>query len=459
MRRHRGWIVGFFAAIAITVASLHSPGQMSVDSSIALYESVTGRAAGWGPTFFSSTIAWLGGSIIGSSLFIAMNSYLMYGALVCLLTAGAQKGEVPRWQQVVAVILALNPLFMLYAGILWKDVMLTTGAMVAASALLLIVSRSGVRRVIILLGAMLAISSFSLIRQQGILIAAPFGLVAAFLMAKTWRLTLPGRLVVFASSICLMVVASLTLSYLADRTVKPASASPIAVGFTTIRAYDIAGMIANAPQDDEVKWAQASPEVRAEIRKSYSTERIDTIWGNAAIRGYFNGMSPKDSAHIWRAGIKHHPWLYVKHRMLAMSALLGMDDIKGCVPAYWGVAGVPEYLAGLDLREKMDVRDKIFGRLTLSLFDTPVLRNWFYAALLAVSSVIVLLRARGDEKWVSLSVGLSGWLYLGSFLPTSIACDFRYLYPVAGIATVFSIYLLMNIRFFGSRHVAELKPH
>ncbi len=435
---------GVFAAIAVMLAAFHAPGQMSVDSVAALYEGVTGRAVGWGPTFFSAFLAWLGGSVVGSSVFIAINCYLTYGCFAVLLTNRRDR-VVPRWQVFVAFVLTLNPLFMFYVGIIWKDVMLTTFAMVAGTFMLLAANREGRTRYLLLAGAVLAIASLTLIRQQGFLVAMPFAVVAAWLVARTYRNALLGRAVVFF--VCLGLVAgfAMILEKLANHTVTPAAASPVSVGLTTIRAYDIAGMIAYAEPRDEVKWANAPATVQAAIKSKYSPERIDTFWQDPVIRNYFNSLSAAQYSSTWEHGIEQTPRAYLEHRFNAFIALLGLSSINGCVPAYWGVSAVPEQLEALSLRDEMDARARVIGRTSLDLHETPIFRNWFYALLLIVATVLIALRAKGEQRWASAGIAIAAWLYLLSFVPTTIACDFRYLYPVAGLSTILCVFLLTHV--------------
>lgn len=135
MSRYRAFTFGLFAVIAVLVAAFQSPGQMSVDSIISVYEASLGHATGWGPTFMSAAIAWLGGGTVGTSLLVAITCLLTYGSLAILL-ADASVRELPVWQVVGAFVISLNPLFMFYVGILWKDVMLATTAILAAALLL-----------------------------------------------------------------------------------------------------------------------------------------------------------------------------------------------------------------------------------------------------------------------------------------------------------------------------------
>jgi hypothetical protein len=358
----------------------------------------------------------------------------------------------PKWQIYLAWLLALNPLFMFYVGIIWKDVMLTTAVMTASTCLLLACSRAGRVRYALLVAAALIISSLILIRQQGILLAAPLGAVTAGIIAKDWSGRRLSKVLMFLLCIGVIVGATKSLDVLSNKTVKPQASSPISVGFLTIRAYDIAGMIRYAKSGDSDAWANAPEQTKAGIRSEYSPQRIDTIWHAPEIRNYFNTLTARQYSSIWMAGIRHDPWAYLDHRARAFAYLLGFGSIDGCVPAYWGVAGVPEQMKALGFREEMDDRARVVGRMAHSLYQTLVFRNWFYALVLLIATIVIACRTNKQQRWVCGAIAIASWLYLGSFVPTTIACDFRYLYPVAGLATLLAIYLLTNIKWIKNRH-------
>ena len=90
-----------------------------------------------------------------------------------------------------------------------------------------------------------------------------------------------------------------------------------------------------------------------------------------------------------------------------------------------------------------DSRDRLVGVLAKALVSSPVFRHWWYAAMLLLAT-IALLRMPGRADAALWAVAIGAWAYLLSFVPTSIACDVRYLYPVALIATLLCIRLLLS---------------
>lgn len=437
-------VLALTVLLVVVLVAIHSPGQISVDSGIALYEGAVGRAVGWGPTFFAAVLSWLGGRALGSSIFVALNTLATFSVFAALMLAGARLEKGRYWRIGLAAVLALNPLFLFYVGIVWKDVMLATAAAVSVVLLLssTLLSRRGALFSLCLAAAV--ISVLPLLRQQGILLAAPLGVACAWLVGLHFAASDKVHRGAFAATLATIVFFSLFFSSAAASTVKKLPASPTSVGLLTIRAYDIIGMVAYAKSSDASAWTGASPTAIARMKEGYSPERIDSVWHDPEVRGFINGLSAEQSEQRWIEGIRHDPTAYLTHRVAAFRSLLGLSSIKGCVPAYWGVAAVPEHLSALGLNEEMDPRDRFLGANVISLENSFVFRHWWYVLLLVAATIASLCARRSMSTWIIRATIVAAWMYLGCFLPTSIACDFRYLYPVALLATIACMALLVQ---------------
>lgn len=444
MSKYRASVLLIALLFATLLAAIHSPGQISVDSGIALYEGIVGRAVGWGPTFFAAVLAWLGGGILGASIFVALNCLVTYGLLAALLTVGVSAGKVPVWRMCIAVLLAANPLFMFYVGIIWKDVMLASTAASVVGLLLFSLRMERRSALLALFASTICIAMLPLLRQQGILLAVPLAVMCAWVIARRFEGSMGVRAGLMVASLVLTLTMSAALSKAAALRVTSLPASPVSVGFLTIRAYDIVGMVAYAEPGDSSAWTGASPVAIQKMKTGYSPQRIDTLWHDADVRGYINSMSAEQSAQVWRNGIKQDPQAYLTHRARAFEALIGAGPMTGCVPAYWGVAAVPEHLSALGVAEEMDPRDRFIGGEVKLFEPTMVFRHWWYAALLLIATVLLLRGSHSTERWILRVAALVAWLYLGSFVPTTIACDFRYLYPVSFLSTLICIYMLVH---------------
>ncbi len=446
MGTYRTCLLIVASIVATILVAIHAPGQMSVDSVTALYESQVGRAVGWGPPFFAAVLAWLGGGSMGAAIFVALNTLATYGVFVALLLAGVEPGRFMRWRVLVALVLAVNPLFMFYVGILWKDVLLATCAASAIVLLLLQPRWRGVPFLLSMLCATICIAALPLIRQQGVLLSVPLALASAWSVASRAALTRPFRLATAAGVLVLTGMIGGLLAKAAASRVAPLPASPVSVGIATIQVYDIIGMVAYARPDDAAAWTEAGKEAIRRMQVGYSPERIDTLWRDEAVRGYSDNLASGRLQAIWWSGIKHDPVAYLTHRVQAFATLMGVGDVIGCVPAYWGVAGDSRQLAAVGLTEEMDPRDRMLGRLAGWLAPSPVFRHWWYAGLLLVAGVFLLRKHEEGGAFAARAAAVGAGAYLLSFLPTTIACDVRYLYPVAMVATLLCIHLLLRPR-------------
>lgn len=438
-----------FGLVVLLLTTLHSPGQMSLDTVTALYEGVINRAVGWGPPFMAALLEWLGGGVIGASMFVAANVLLIFGGAYLVITRGADArhlGQVPAWRLVLATLLALNPLFLLYAGIIWKDVLLATLAMVSVIGLWAIERRQGPVRWWLVVLVALPLAAMPWTRQQGLLIALPLWAALSWLLARRVGPAWPRRLAVIAGVWLLLFVGFRGIGAAADATITPLPASPTGTGIRMVMAYDLIGIAAHLDPDGGSPLPGAGDQVLADIRENYSAERIDTPWRLATVRGYFSELGPDRLKPAWQQAVREHPDAYLAHRWGALSSLLGLKSMQGCVPGYWGVAGIPEHALHAGVIEEMDARDRLIGRVTTWLSDTPVLRHWAYLLLLAVVTASLLLHRRSEGILASTAAVAGAWLYFGSYVPTTIACDFRYLYPTAALACLVAMQRLVAPR-------------
>ena len=443
MVRYRIAVFACAALLATLLVGLHAPGQLSVDSGVALYEGMVGSAIGWGPPFFAALLDWLGGGVLGASVFVSLNTVAIYGCFAVLLTAGLAPKGISWWRYACAVILVLNPLFAFYAGILWKDVALATCAMVAITALLVSTSSTGKQRCLLLCVALIAIAPMPLLRQQGVILAAPLAAAAAWIAGSAFDARGARRLGIVAAILGLSAMSTLALSRLSEATIRPLPASPVSVGIEAIVAYDIVGMIAYALPTDTSEWSGADAATRQQIKYLYSPERIDTLWHDPLVRAYVSGLGESPLRQAWWHGLRHDPIAYASHRVAALRALMGFGPVDGCVPAYWGVAIPPDYVEALGVREEMDPRDRFIGRTSIALYPSPVFRHWWYAGLLVLASIAAIRRRAADALVLRVVAGIA-WVYLASYAVTTIACDFRYLYPVACMATMLCVWRVLR---------------
>jgi hypothetical protein len=428
------------AALALVAVALHAPGHVSVDSSIQLHEAITGRITSWAPPFMSALLFWLGLGTVGTSLFVALNAGATYGAY--RLALGRTPGSSwVWWRWLLALAVIANPVVFAYVGIVWKDVLLASLCALSLGLSIAAMRVSGRARVGLAAMALVALLPIPLVRQQGFIMLPVFACSPAYLVASAgWRTTRGRR---FAVAV---VVAGLLLGYLGVRAAVEASfqknasgsiyaahGSDVDVGTRLIKLYDLAGIEARV-DGGPLAARGAAPGDVAEVRRLYTASRIDTMDG-PAVDAAFARVGGDALDPVWRDAIRTHPGAYLAHRFAAYSWLLGMRDPARCLPVHLGVAGIPSHLAESGFVAEQDARDSRLFSTLKPWMGSPLWRHWFYIALGLVLAVLVWRRGR-DARW-SLLPWIAGLaVFTAAYLPTTIACDFRYLYtlvPCAGL--------------------------
>jgi len=279
------------------------------------------------------------------------------------------------------------------------------------------------------------------------LIALPLWAVLSVLLARRLSASPGRRIGVIAATWLLLYLGYRLIGAAADATITPLPASPTSTGVRLVMAYDVIGIVAHVDDDQAMQLPLPGPgaAVVPVMRENYSAERIDTPWHVPAIKQYFRKISSQELLTSWKALVRQQPRAYLEHRWAALSSLLGLQSMVGCVPGYWGVAGIPEHALHAGVIEEMDARDRMFGRATAWLSQTPVLRHWAYLLLLAGVSLSLVHRRRGEGALTAGAAVVGAWLYFGAYVPTTIACDFRYLYPTAALACLVAMQRLVAV--------------
>jgi hypothetical protein len=443
-------LAGVLCAIAIRV---HVPGHVSMDSSMQLYEAATGESVTWFPPFMSALLRWMGGGLHATSLFVALVSVLTYGAMALVARVGtalpaAVADTRPRagLRLLVACALVLNPLIFLYVGIVWKDVLFA--ALLAASiALSLRAAYLPTRGAVPmwLLAALLLLPA-PMVRQHGIFLApwlalAPFlGIAHAVRARSRWQ-----RLAIVALLFVVFALASLALRHVVDATIHDAGDKSTAVGFRGVESYDITGMIAARDGAQGLPAELANPAFIAAVRQWYSDDRIDTVMARPEVLATMGPLPSERIQAIWLRMIATHPGDYAWMKLRQFGWLLDLQQLHRCLPVHVGIDGNRDYLAALHIPVRLDARDHHLYVLSTALEAWPVHRHWAYLVLLAFLS-LRLWRSRRRRAAAAnrsvLVVASSTWLLYLSFIPTGMACDFRYLYPALCMVSLLAIHAL-----------------
>lgn len=441
------------AVLSLLSIWFHLPGQVSMDSSMQLYEASIGKSITWNPPYMTAMIRWLGGGPMASSWLVILNSVLTYLSLstlaIALLTTQASIGDVaPKhhghlWLRGLAVVLVLaNPILFLYVGIIWKDVLFSSLLMLGVSLGLgaCVVERRLAMVLAILSAVTLAITMK--VRQQGIFMSPLLLLVPMLALTMGRNLPRAKALGTCALIAALFVVSSMAMSALVARTIHTDSNLGNSVGYRGIMQYDIAGTIALSQTPTAQLPIPMTERLRSDIRKVYRAERGDFMWYSPAVTQWLALPTYEGIEARWITLVRNEPRAFIQHKIDVFKAILNVEGVKACLPIHVGIDGNHEYLREIGFEPGVDAHDRFLYGVAQSVIHWPIYRHWVYViALFGAIVLLLLLPMQRRLKFAALVVAFATAMLYLSFLPTSIACDFRYLY--AGICLVSMLWVVV----------------
>lgn len=434
-------IVALCLALSGIALALHAPGHMSTDTSIQLHEAFTGRIESWAPPFMSALLYWLGLGTVGTSLFVLLNVASTYGAFAMSAHSGEDAAPWPWYKLALVLLLVANPVVFAYVGIVWKDVLLASLCVLSLGLSLHAVRQyNHAWAILFSVLALIALLPIPMVRQQGSLLLPIFALTPALQIAQA---VAPKR----RKFVVLAVLAGVLVGFLGLRAIVAASfekgpdGRDLSVGMRIIKSYDLAGIQYRTGAEGPFAKAGASQAVLDAVQHDYDGDRVDRLGGNAELSAFFGSRSPEQINAMWLQAIREHPGAYLSHRLSAFSWLTGFHNERSCLPFLVGVDGIDAFFAESGIREEQELRDKKLFDWNLKFVNTPLWKHWAYIALLTILLGVVWFR-RKDQRRVLLPWILGLGIFVGSFLPTSIACDFRYLYLVIPCTIAISLALL-----------------
>lgn len=447
--------------IAIILAgmavALAVPGQVSMDSSVQLFEASLGQSVSWNPSFMSALLAWLGGSDIATSYFCLLNAVALYGSMaLASFYSLSGRGTVPEskvetWRVLLCSCLMLNPVIFIYAGIIWKDVLfasLICGA--GTTALAAYFSEGRFKRTGWISISLCLLGAATLTRQQGFILLPALFLLAWF--AASYEIeTRRARAWIAVGMLLFIVSVTAGMSYSARQTIAHSGAKGFSVGISSIMDYDIAGTTYYAARLGGSPNSGVPERVRESINEAYSPKRIDFLFGNPAFANWAFSLGTSERIKLWWSVISTDPSAYLLHRRRAFAALLDISGVDQCLPMTVGIEGNPKYLESIGLSAGTNSRAQMLYRVGSRFFTTPVFRHWVNVIWLAGLLLAVwFVRVTRRLKLLLGCFLISAAILVLVYLPTTIACDYRYLFALVPILTTVSICMLLAPRHVNS---------
>ena len=413
------------------------PGHLSSDSIIQFYEGRTLHFISYNPPLMSlllGVLDRLGSAPVG---FVVLSQTLL-SAATCLVFA--QSGRITLLRLGLAAVVLLNPVVLIYVGIVWKDVLL---AHAVAVTYFLIAWMRHRRQAMTPWLAVLVLALLTVIvgaRQQGLLFAIP----AALWAATTVRASRRVRVLAGIAFLVLPIAAEKSMNVYAREARASAPPDAVSTGWRMLAQFDLAGVLVNGG----ALPADTPPALAEELREQslrYSPYRVDTLTG---VTREFWALSGASAVRLWLATIVANPGAYARHRMTHFAALLGIGDTQLCLPIFTGVAG-PVVHSSVD-RDLTALLGLTAGPSHVSTWvfefgrdngNTPLFMHLAYAAAL-VPIGLWLFRRR---EYVLATLVVCMLLFLASYSVVGIACDFRYAYALTVATTLLVAYACLNV--------------
>lgn len=421
------------------------PGHLTVDSVLALHEGRFGVRTTWNPAFFGWLLGVLDRVHTGTALAVALAGGLLFGAWALL------PGLRPRtsWLAPIAALgLIALPQVMVYPAIVWKDVQFTVAA-VAGFALLAFGVRDRSRPTpwLSLMSAALLFAAAGLLRQNGLILAAPAALAIAW--ARSGYRGWPRGLALAGGWLAAVACLAFVLSAVAKPQGAGAPDDAGGKGLRILGTYDIVAASVLQPGRPTPHIDAESPEAGAYLRQQaprlYSPERVDHIAQDPRFGALMKPVSNEAIRADWLDLIREQPGLYLRARSLAFAQVVGTPVIDRCLPVSLGVDGPTPALQALKMPRRLTLEDRKLYNYVTWFLDTPAMSHLAYAAIaLAVGVALLFRRDPADLIIAALMAGALG--FAASFFVISLACDYRYLYLLDVAAITGLLYLAIDPR-------------
>jgi hypothetical protein len=432
-----------FSGFVFSLAA-NLPGHMSYDSIIELVEGRTEAYAGWHPPVTSWLLGVLDAILPGTALFVVLDTLLIYGSLWAL----TRLVRAPAWAAAgLALAAAFTPQYLIYPGIVWKDVLFSAAA-VAGFVALAVAARAWPRvwlRYAWLGFALALLIVAALARQNGILLL--LGGIAAFAwIAKRLEGLAFRDAVLWGGAALVLVLAIFAAANVAlgTRLTKEYGG---ARQFRLLQAYDIIAALAAKPSMPLGVLDKQAPSLSREMRtdgvRLYTPQRNDTLAASQPLQAALTAVPPPVLRAQWVSLILHHPLLYLSTRARIFGWVLFTPDIEKCLPFTVGVQGPQDEMDAVDMDPRWDDRDAALQTYGNAFQGTPVFQHGLYALLSVLAAWVLLRRGRSADIAIGL-LQVFALLYAASFFVISIACDYRYLYVLDLAAVTGWFYLALE---------------
>lgn len=406
----------------ITVV-LNWPGHYSLDSMLQLIEGMTDTFVTFNPPLMAQILAFTS-RLGGHGLFMALNAFI-FSLAVFLIFFHSIKKTNKIYASLLLVFVFLNPISLIYNGIVWKDVFSANLSLLAIAFSLFVTPK----RLMPGLVSVVLIAISINIRPQAIVVLP----VSAIIICISYMQASSGVIRKFLLFL-LLIIFGLTASKLISTAVKfgqhGTSVEANKVGFLVAAKFDIAGMIfySKNPENTLKPFFENPKDIISLVRRDYTPERVDTLSEFSLAASKSHEINVFD---LWIALAKEEPSSLLIHKFNAAAKLFGFRLHGECLPAHLGVAdnsvqvanklGIYYVFPDGFLPKLSEYHSLLFKYLNIGLI-------FFTGWLWLIINIVLLLSTPFLKSKTIFCLTLCGVLYSGIFILVGVACDFRYQY-------------------------------
>ena len=407
------------------------PGSLSPDSWNQYEEGKSGLYSDWHPPFMAFTWRILDAIWTGPTGMLAFHLAIFWTALFLFWKHLTQRSP---WLSTLVPTISLLPTTVGLIGVIWKDIGTAACGLLAASCLLTPTKGRPYRIAIVLL----TIAYAAAVRRNGIFLVAPMvWLVLSDLMKplftpsqRAYRLLAAGILTPVSGLALLYTISTLERNWLyaTQRHIEQ-----------SIMLHDLASISQKTGLDKTpiefrtpVYSASSLSAALADVRCS-----DNCIYGQSA--PYAVTSNPVALAALkqaWLSEIAAHPRIYLQHRLTLWEGLLGWG-FPDCRTKHFFFA--KEFDAQFaDSAYWQDIYQKAIDWMG---GHTPFFKTWFWLVVGFLS--LVTIELTGDQ-WMQRTsvVPLAAMSYSAGYFPSTVCCDFRYVWVVPILAMISALLAL-----------------
>jgi hypothetical protein len=431
-------VLGAGLLLAMAVGA---PGQMSLDSVVALTEARAGVRQTWAPPVASWVLKPFDHLVSGTGLYVAASAGILFLSLMSLSRLRPRAS----WIAVaLAAVFVLTPQLLIYPGIVWRDV-LFADLTIAGFVLLAHAARRWAAGTpwLTLAASAACLAVAALARQNGlVLVIAAAAAVAWLLRRQGWRkAALYGVGGLAAAAAVALVVGGLATPRKTIPKLRLNAASLI------LEHYDVVGAKAHHPRLKLKEIGKVDPAAQALIEKEgsqiYTPSRVDTLDRDDTFRRTLWHV-PDPAMHAqWRRIITHYPAAYLLQRADVFRWTLLTPRLELCLPVQVGVTGPADMVKALDVQAGVDPRARGVADYARKFYGTPVYSHLAWA-LTALAVIVLLWRRRDPADGVIIALQAGALAFTASFFVISVACDYRYLYALDLAAMTGLLYVALD---------------